>query len=490
MPPSKDTLNPSTAPNIDNGAAQCPAPITMAPELLNALQVRFKLTEVESQVYAVVLALGQLTEDEIRIYSGLPITKVQGVNKTLQKKQLIKPLPGVVTRYRAFTPYQELAKEVQALSKESEASEKAIQKIQEQIGGDIQTELQSTNRLLETTLENLIERQSIALNEAAMATNIALNNIAENMQKTVTAQAQISTQEFSNQSQALQNTVQEIIERGQAKLQENQSVSVEDIQSALKALQEETEEWIASITDQLLVQSEAISQQAQSHFNDAKLITQKTSESGIKTLTTEITKHKEGMAEIADETATTLVTSIERSNQEIQKTLDNFQKELKQDLSKKIQSITNQIRDTWNQRTQSLDNIIAQMDKALKGENRQRTRTMEKSLTELEATTKSTRETSKQINETLFQQLKKALETGGDQFISLQKEAETTIAQWPPTALNFSQISKIQSNLTTLVEQVKVENERIIKAASEGLGVEMRDTYLAQLLEVQALIKI
>ncbi|MFX1342767.1 MAG: hypothetical protein ACFFAL_08710, partial [Promethearchaeota archaeon] len=146
-------------------------------------------------------------------------------------------------------------------------------------------------------------------------------------------------------------------------------------------------------------------------------------------------------------------------------------------------------RDVWTRRTQAFNETVIQMEKALKKDGRRITQGANKATTEMETTINASRKTSVQITNSLFQELQKLLETTSRGFQGLHKEASTTIAQWPPSALTFNQFSKIKSDLATLTEQVKLEHEQILEAASEGLGIEMRDAYLAHLLEMRTLLQ-
>jgi sugar-specific transcriptional regulator TrmB len=490
MTPQEGKSNPPLVPNGEKKSSpQCPVPIEISPDLLLALQVQFNLSESQSRVYTALLIMGRLAPGEISLYSDVPLVKVESTIDVLVKKQLVKPLPGVVTRYRAFAPYKELANEVQGFSKETRASWKELQKLQDKTTGEIHSELQSMTRQIRSALENLNERQGIALNEAAMSTNIVLSNVAEELQKTLTNLSSSSTEEISGQTTALQQSLRQTIGVGIKQFEDTQNLALDDVNKAMKTHREETEQWITVIADRLLNQADTSTQQVKSHLEDANSIYQRSIDSTLKTLSAGITAQKEGISETTEETAINLTNNIDAYSQESQQALATFQADIEQTLSKSIQDINTQVRDVWTHRTQALDEAAVQMKKTLKKDLRHLTRKTNKAATELDTTIKASRKTAVQITNSLFQELKKSLETSSQEYKQLREEAETTIAQWPPTALTFIQFSKIKSDLATITEQVKAEHEQILETASEGLGVEMRDTYLANLLEVRTLIQ-
>lgn len=490
MTPQEGKSNPPPAPEREKTSSpQCPAPIVISPDLLLALQVQFKLSESQSRVYSALLIMGRLTPGEISLYSGVPLVKAESTISALVKKQLVKPLPGVVARYRAFAPYKEFANEVQAFSKETRASWKELQKLQNKTIDEIHSELQSMTRQIRSSLDNLSERQGIALNEAAMATNIVLSNVSESLQKALTNLSASSTDELSNQSSALQQSLRQTIGEGKKQFEDTQKLALDDANKAMEAHREETEQWTTTIADRLLNQADTCTQQVKSHLEDANSVYQRSVDSTLKTFSAGISTQKEGTSEITDETAIDLTNKITTYSQESQQALTTFQAGLEKALSKGIQDINTQVRDVWTRRTQTFNETVVQMEKALKKDGRRLTQRANKAATEMETTINSSRKTSVQITNSLFQELQKSIETINRGFQGVHKEASTAIAQWPPSALTFNQFSKIKSDLAALTEQVKLEHEQILEAASEGLGIEMRDAYLAQLLEVRSLLQ-
>ncbi|MFX1540948.1 MAG: helix-turn-helix domain-containing protein, partial [Promethearchaeota archaeon] len=487
MTPQKDNSKSPTPKNGESTTPQCSTAFEISSDLLKAVLNRFKLTESQSRVYIALLVMRQLTSDEISRYSGVTFVKVQTALDTLKKRELVKPLPGVVTRYQAYAPYKELSDEVKAFTKETQASWNELQKLQNKTIGEIQNELQSMTRQTKTAVDNLNERQGIALNEAAMATNIVLNNVAENLQKSLTNLSTSSLDEFSKSITSLQQSLKKSISEGINQIDETQNLSLADVNKGLEAHAEETEQWLTTIADRLLDQSDTLTQQIKTHLDEANSLQKRNIDSSVKTLTTEITSEKEGVSDIAEETITTLNTNLKTFTQESQEDITTLQNEINQILSKQNQDVKSQIRETWTQRMQSLDEMLSHIEKLLQKEIRRQQQNSDKIVADMDSIIKSARENLTQITETLIQDLQKSLETSSQEYRRLQKEIESTISQWPPTALTFSQFSKIQSDLNTLTEQVKTDHERLLEVASEGVGVEMRDAYLAQLLEVNTL---
>jgi sugar-specific transcriptional regulator TrmB len=489
MTPKEDNPKSPVASAKETRAAQCARPMEISSELLNTLQNRFKLSESQSRAYTVLLVIGQMTADEVSNYSGIPMIKVRSAIEALEKNQLIKRLPGVVPRYRAFAPYKELADEVQAFSKDTKKSWNELQKLQTQIISEIHDELQLMIKQTQSAMENLNERQGIALNEATMATNIVLSNVVETLQKSLGTLSSSSADEISEQITSIQQALNNLIVKGKAQLDDAQKLALEDATKAISAYQEEAETWISSTAEQLLEKITATTQQLMVQLNDVNTLQEHNIDSGIKSLTSEISSQKEGISEITEDTAVTLTTDIETYNQETQKVLETLQKDSKQVLTKYTQDFMTQIRDTWMQRTQVLDNLLSQLEKTIQKDNRRLVQQIDDSVKTMDTTIKSSRDASVKIIETLFQNLKKTHNHSSMELRRLHKEAETTVTQWPPSSLSFSQLSKIKTASSTLTEQVKTEHEQLLESASQVLSIEMRDAFLAQLLEMESLLQ-
>ncbi|MFW9984741.1 MAG: helix-turn-helix domain-containing protein, partial [Candidatus Odinarchaeota archaeon] len=359
MTPQEGNSNPPPAPEKEKTSAPvCPASIEISPDLLLALQVKFKLSESQSRVYTALLIMGRLTPGEISLYSGVPLVKIESSIEALVKKQLVKPLPGVVARYRAFAPYKDLATEVQAFSKETRASWNELQKLQNKTTDEIHNELQSMTRQIRSSLDNLNERQGIALNEAAMTTNIVLSNVSENLQKALTNLSASSTKELSDQTIALQQALKQTIEAGKKQFEDTQKLALDDANKAMEAHREETVQWTTTIADRLLNQTDTCTQHVKSHLEDANSVYQRRVDSTIKTLSAGITTQKEGSSEITEETAIDLTNKIDTYNQDTQQALTAFQADIEKTLSKSIQDINTQVRDIWTRRTQAFNETV------------------------------------------------------------------------------------------------------------------------------------
>lgn len=489
MTPKESKPKSPPATTEEGNAAQCATPFEISSKLQTALQVRFKLTESQIRVYTALLIMGQLTADGISNYSGVPMVKVRSTLETLEKKQLIKPLPGVVTRYRAFAPYQELSKEVQTFSKDTQKSWKELQKLQSKTLSEIHDELQLMTRQVRSALENLNERQGIALNEAAMATNIVLSNVAETLQKSLNSLSSLSLDEISEQNTSTQQALNSLIDEGISHLDDAQKLALEDATKAISAHQEDSKQWISATADQLLARVTESKQQISTHLDGAKILLQRTMDTGRNAVNTEITSQKEGLAESTEETAVTLTSDIDAYTKETNLVFDTSQKEITQALQKLKQDLTTLMQETWTQQTQSLSNLVSQLEQSIKKENRRFAKQTDETTATMDSTIKSSLDTSEQIIEGLFQDLKKAHNHSSLELRRLHKEAEETVTKWPPSSLSYGQFSKIRNSVSTLLEQVKTEHDALLENASQSISSEMRDSYLAQLVEVQTLLQ-
>ncbi|MFX0168093.1 MAG: helix-turn-helix domain-containing protein [Candidatus Hodarchaeota archaeon] len=489
MTPEENKTNPTNSPEKESGTLQCPLPFETTPELLKVMQSRFKLTESQSKVYSALLIMGQLTQDETSLYSGVPFAKLSSTLEALEKKHLIKPLPGVVARYRAFAPYQELANEVQAFAAETETSWKQLQQLQQKMLIDFQAQLDSLLKETKTTLDSLNERQGISLNEVAMTTKIELGNVAKNLQSSLTKLSDTSIDEFSSQTTGLQESLIQIIEEGITQLKESQKSALEDAEKAIQTHYEEAENWITSTASRFLEQSSELTKHTTANLEDAKSIHQRSTNSGITAITSEITSQRESITDFVEETTTSLNNSIQLFNQQVQQALATFQKELERTLTKDLNAIDGSLRDALKKRSQMLDQITTELEKTFNRETRKLTQNTEKIATVTETEIKAIQEASIQSAENLHKSLISAVNTNNTATQSMLKETEATISQWPPKALQFSQFAKIQSVLSTLIEQVAAEHDRLLKTGKSEFNIQLKNTYLAQLLEMRTILQ-
>jgi len=489
MTPKESEQNPIKTPTKEAAALQCPLPFEASPELLKTMQTRFKLTEAQSRVYSALLIMGQLTQDEISLYSGVSFAKVPKIVQVLQERQFINALPGVVSRFRAYAPYKELATEVKNFTEEAETSWKQLQRIQEKTVSDFQNELQSMLRQMKTTLENLNERQGIALNEASMATNIELGNIAKNLQTSLTKLSDNSIDEFSSQTAELQESITQTIEAGINQLQDTQKEGIEDTETAIEGQRDETEEWVTSLANRVIGQTNTIGQQSKTNLQDANAIYKRSTDSGMTKVQAEITTQNEVISELVEDTITTLSNSIQVLNQQIQQSLTSLQKEAEKTLKTNLTLVDEQIQETWTTRSQALDQANTELEKALRKDLRELKQTTEKMVASTDNQLKSSHKTAIQNANTLFQNLNGTITSNIVAWQSIHKEVEATVKQWPPKALEFEQFSKIQSDMNELLERTSVEHEKLLDAISSEFSIELRDTYLGQLLEMRNILQ-
>ena len=476
-------------PTKEAAGPQCPLPFEASPDLLKAMQSRFKLTEAQSRVYSALLIMGQLTQDEISLYSGVSFAKVPKIVEVLQEKQFISALPGVVSRFRAYAPYKELAHEVQSFTKEAETQWKQLQQLQEKTLNDFQAELQSLLRQMTTNLESLNERQGITLNEASMATNIELGNVAKNLQNSLTKLSESTIDEFLGQTSELQESLTQIIEEGITQLEDTQKETKDNAENAIQNQHEEAEQWVTTLTSRVIDQTNTITQQAKVNLQDANAIYKRSSDSGITKIQAEITAQNETISEVVEDTATTLANNIQTFAQQIQQALAAFQKEAEKTLKTNLASVDEQIHETWATRLQALEQVTTALEKILRKDARELKQQTEKMAASTDTQLNTSRETAIQNANGLFQKLSSVINSNSTAWQSIQKEIEATVKQWPPKALEFEQFSKIQSDMNELIEQTSVEHEKLLETISSEFSIELRDTYLARLLEMRSILE-
>ena len=118
---SRPKNNPKSA-----SAVSGPPRVNLDPKLMKILETKFKLTIPEARAYTSLLVFGQLTNDQLSLYSEVPIDSINSIVEALLKKQLIKRISGVVNRYRAFAPFKELAKMIKQFEVDSDKFQKDL----------------------------------------------------------------------------------------------------------------------------------------------------------------------------------------------------------------------------------------------------------------------------------------------------------------------------------------------------------------------------
>ncbi|MEM2958929.1 MAG: helix-turn-helix domain-containing protein, partial [Candidatus Jordarchaeaceae archaeon] len=98
----------------------------MAASLNQKVMEYVGLSEKEAQVYGTILLYGSLTPGEISVYTKLPISKVETLLEKLEKRKVIKKIPGVVVRYSAALLFKPLEETLEKFRKEAENFRKSI----------------------------------------------------------------------------------------------------------------------------------------------------------------------------------------------------------------------------------------------------------------------------------------------------------------------------------------------------------------------------
>jgi len=93
---------------------------------VGALQ-RLGLTEYESRIYLVLVKMGPIKASEISFFGQVPRTKTYGSIKELERKGLLRILPGKPEVYSAASPNEVLMPLVTRLNREVKDSESVVQ---------------------------------------------------------------------------------------------------------------------------------------------------------------------------------------------------------------------------------------------------------------------------------------------------------------------------------------------------------------------------
>ncbi|RLI47660.1 MAG: hypothetical protein DRO73_11370, partial [Candidatus Thorarchaeota archaeon] len=86
------------------------------------------LDDSEMQVYSLVLSTGNVTTGDIALMSNMDLDEVEGIATSLERKGLLIALSGIVPRFQAVAPFEDLAKELREVGQKIERAREDLRK--------------------------------------------------------------------------------------------------------------------------------------------------------------------------------------------------------------------------------------------------------------------------------------------------------------------------------------------------------------------------
>jgi len=457
--------------------------------LQEALQARFGLTASEASAYAALFVMGQLTPYEVSIYSGLPLGETEPALEALAVKKLVKVMPGVVKRYLAFAPYKGLAALVDEFHTQASAALSELQTGQKREEKEVSGQLDNVALQLGKRLAKSYHGQEKTLRAAAATVRASLVNLTHAQRKLLTGFSDSSTNDLSSQMAALQKSLNQNVDDGIKQLQDAYSVAMKEPLKLITTHRQTSQQWLDLSRDRVVGHLEAGRAQLQTHLGGASAALQETTETVLKETRGDATTKVEATHQQLQQAAATLTSRIQAFGKKQRQSIDAWQKQQVQMVKQAVQTLAQNQRESSNQTARALTQIRSDLDKTLNRESQRVAQDFERSTAEIVSIIDDWGEGATQIGDNLFLNLRTAVSERIQAFLELQKEIESTVSQWPPTALAFAQLATLKENLTKLTQGAAKESGKLAKSMEKTIGAELRETSLGQLGEEETLLQ-
>ncbi|MGD2072447.1 MAG: hypothetical protein PVG65_03050, partial [Candidatus Thorarchaeota archaeon] len=193
------------------------------------------LNDKQLQVYSLVLTLGQVTIGDIAIAIGANPDDVQNIITELEELKLLTPLPGLVPRYQAIPPFDELAKEVSTIG---ERIERLREELKEQLRNASMT---VRNSLFNLAKENSDKIESLSTQQDAHKTKAldAINGVMKTW-------SEASERLVENSTSTIETTIETAKKKASNEITPVLSFAKSGIASQIDALTSEVQSWASS----------------------------------------------------------------------------------------------------------------------------------------------------------------------------------------------------------------------------------------------------
>ena len=458
-------------------------------ELISALQNRFHLSGPEALVYSSLLVMGQLTPGEISIYSGMELEQVALALEVLEDKQLVKAMPGVVRRYRAFAPYRELAVAVETFRKRTAKLRRGLRKVQRRASERIRVRLEEIAQQIESGLSSWVDTQDSALAETIDVAKAVLDSASADLQKSLASLSEDSCSKLSRRTDVMRQNLQQIVDEGINQLQEELARSIGSLSKTLSAHLEASEQLLSAISNKLFQHlTEAVNRLKEGAQKSVTAL-KEAAESGIENASAPIAECAEITGHQVEESSSAMTREIEALGEELVRAIEEWQERQSQVIAGTVDAVARQLSESAEHGLQALDQTVARLEETLQLELQRVTREARKTLTRTRSALREDGEEAARIGEGFVEGLREVLAESAQAYDRLQRDTAEALSRWPPESLDTDQLGEIKENLSGLTETAASECDELLGSIDRTIGEEVGGTYLAQLKEARSLLE-
>jgi hypothetical protein len=207
-------------------------------EQKDVLSKFMRLNEKQLQVYSLVLTLGQVTIGDIAIVMRSSSDEVQNIISELERLELLTPLPGVVTRYQAVPPFDELAKEVSTIGER-------IEQLREELKDQLRTASMTVrDSLFDLAKENLEKIETLASQQDAQK-----SKAIEEIDSVMSTWSETSERAVEDSTSTIKSTIEKAKDEASGEITPAISSVKDRIVSQSDALMSEAQSWALSVKE-------------------------------------------------------------------------------------------------------------------------------------------------------------------------------------------------------------------------------------------------
>jgi DNA anti-recombination protein RmuC len=193
------------------------------------------LNEKQLQTYSLILTLGQVTTGDIAIVMNSDSEEVENIISELENRKLLTTLPGLVPRYQAVPPFDELVKEVSTIGEK-------IERLREELKEQLRTASMAVrDSIFDLAKENLEKMESLTSQQNAHKsdTMTTISRVMDDWSET-------SQKVVEDSTEMIETTIEAAKSETSQKIAPVLSSAKEDIVSQSKALVAEIEAWASN----------------------------------------------------------------------------------------------------------------------------------------------------------------------------------------------------------------------------------------------------
>ena len=194
------------------------------------------LNEKQLQTYSLILTLGQVTTGDIAFVMGSDSEEVQSIISELEKRKLLTTLPGLVPRYQAVPPFDELVKEVSAIGEK-------IEKLREELKGQLRTASMTVrDSIFDLAKENLDRIESLTSQQ-----NVHKSEVISTIGRVMDAWSETSQKIVKDSTDMIETTIEKTKSKTSKQITPVLSSAKEGIVTQNEALAAEVQAWASSV---------------------------------------------------------------------------------------------------------------------------------------------------------------------------------------------------------------------------------------------------